>query len=95
MSLWKKYSDKLYLKQWSIGFANGDMADIIRHKKTDLSVDWLSPESNKFSYADPFIFQSSNGQINVLYESVGTVGLDGKITLMVIEIRGDKVRLGI
>lgn len=85
MGLWKKYSDKLYLKQWSIGFAHCDIADVIRQKRTDLPIDWLSPESNKFSFADPFMFKASDGQVHVLYESVSTVGLDGKITLMTID----------
>lgn len=85
MGLWKKYSDKLYLKQWSIGFSKCDITDVIRQKKSELSIEWLSPESNKFSYADPFIFQAGDGQIHVLYESVSTVGLDGKITLMTID----------
>lgn len=85
MSLWKKYSDKLFLKQWSIGFVKGNIEDLIREKKNNLPVQWLSPESNKFSYADPFIFRTDDGQTHVLFESVSTVGLDGKITLMTID----------
>lgn len=85
MSFWKKYSDKLFLKQWSIGFTKDSIKDIIRQKKNDLSIQWLTPESNKFSYADPFLFQADDGQVQVLFESVSTVSLDGKITLMSID----------
>lgn len=85
MSLWKRYADKLYLKQWSIGFTKGCIADIIKQKKGNLSIQWLSPENNKFSYADPFIFRDKNGGMQVLFESVSTTGLDGKITLMNID----------
>jgi hypothetical protein len=85
MSLLKKYSDKLYLKQWSIGFAKMNMEELIRNKRNSLPIQWLSPESNKFSYADPFIFRTEDGQVHVLFESVSTVDLDGKITLMTID----------
>lgn len=85
MGLWKKYSDKLYLKQWSIGFAKATMEELIRNKRSSLPIQWLSPESNKFSYADPFIFRTEDGQVHVLFESVSTVDLDGKITLMTID----------
>jgi hypothetical protein len=85
MGLWKKYSDKLYLKQWSIGFAKATMEELIRNKRNSLPIQWLLPESNKFSYADPFIFRTEDGQVHVLFESVSTVDLDGKITLMTID----------
>lgn len=85
MGLLKKYSDKLYLKQWSIGFAKANMEELIRNKRNSLPIQWLSPESNKFSYADPFIFRTEDGQVHVLFESVSTVDLDGKITLMTID----------
>jgi hypothetical protein len=85
MGIWKKYSDKLYLKQWSIGFAKCNMEELIRNKKNSLPIQWLSPESNKFSYADPFIFRTDDGKLHVLFESVSTVDLDGKITLMTID----------
>lgn len=91
MSLLKRYADKLYLKQWSIGFAKHCIAEIIRQKKSNLSIEWLSPESNKFSYADPFIFRDKNNELQVLFESVSTVGLDGKITLMNIDEEGKPI----
>ena len=85
MGLFKKYSDKLYLKQWSIGFAKANLDELIRNKQSSLSIEWLSPESNKYSWADPFIFKTDDGQTHILYESVSTYGLDGKITLLTVD----------
>ena len=83
MGLLKKYSDKLYLKQWGIGFLKGSMADIIRDKRTELSFEWMSLNNKNVSYADPFVFKTSDGRINILFENVSSYHLDGKISLMV------------
>ena len=83
MSILKKYSDKLYLKQWGIGFMRGNLADIIRQKKTDLSFDWFSLDDKGVSKADPFIFKTDDGRINILFEYVSSYNLDGRISLMV------------
>lgn len=83
MSFVKKYSDKLYLKQWGLGFMRGNIADIIRNRRTDLSFDWMTMDDKAVSYADPFIFKSDDGRLNILFESVSTTSLDGKISLIV------------
>lgn len=83
MGLLKKYSDKLYLKQWGIGFLKGSMTDIIRNKKNRLSFEWISLGNKTVSYADPFVFKTDDGRINILFESVSSYALDGKISLMV------------
>ena len=83
MGLLKKYSDKLYLKQWGIGFLKGSMADIIRNKRTELSFEWMSLNNKTVSYADPFVFKTAGGRINILFENVSSYHLDGKISLMV------------
>lgn len=83
MSILKKYYDKLYLKQWGLGFLKGNIADIIRQKQTDLTFDWMPLEHQGISHADPFIFRTDDGNLNVLFESVSSYTLDGKISLMV------------
>jgi hypothetical protein len=83
MGLLKKYSDKLYLKQWGIGFLKGNIADIIRNKQNRLSFEWISLGNKTVSYADPFVFKTDDGRINILFESVSSYTLDGKISLMV------------
>ena len=85
MSLIKKYSDKLYLKQWGIGFLKASIADIIRNKHTELSFEWMSLEDKTISHADPFVFKTDDGRINILFESVSSYNLNGKISLMVCD----------
>lgn len=85
MGLVKKYCDKLYLKQWGLGFMKGDIAEIIRKKRTDLSFTWMPLEDKSISHADPFIFKTEDGRVNILFESVSTYSLDGKISLMVCD----------
>ena len=43
----------------------------------------MSLEDKTISHADPFIFKTDDGRINILFESVSTYNLDGKISLMV------------
>lgn len=83
MSIIKKYTDKLYLKQWGIGLAKGDIAAMIRARKFDADIQWLPLDDKTVSYADPFIFRDDKGQINILFENVSSYQLNGKISLMV------------
>ncbi|HEY6503106.1 MAG TPA: hypothetical protein VIZ28_03945, partial [Chitinophagaceae bacterium] len=85
MSTLKKYSDWLFLKQWGIGFMKGDIQEIIRKRKNGFSFQWLQVSDKNTSYADPFIFKSNDGHVNVLYESVTSFELDGTISLMVCD----------
>jgi len=81
----KKYTDKLYLKQWGLGYLKASIADIIREKKTRLSFHWLPMNNTHTSWADPFIFKGSGNRINILFESVSTVKLNGNISLLVCD----------
>ena len=85
MSILKKYSDKLYLKQWGLGFMKGDLKEIIRQRKNGFSFKWLPISDKNISYADPFIFKTSDGKVNVLFENVTSFELDGTISLMVCD----------
>ena len=78
----KKYTDKLYLKQWGLGYLKASLADIIRQKKSGLSFNWLPMEDTGLSWADPFVYKGKNGNVNILFESVSTVKLDGNISLL-------------
>lgn len=78
----KKYTDKLYLKQWGLGYLKASLADIIRHKRTKLSFEWLPMNDTSISWADPFVYKGKNGDVNILFESVSTVELDGTISLL-------------
>lgn len=87
----KKYSDKLYLKQWNLGFMKGCIADIIRHKRTNLQFEWMPISHHSISYADPFIFKTDDGLINILFETVTSNSLNGKISLLVCNDRMNPV----
>jgi len=82
-----KLVEKFCIMQWGIGFANADIAQIIRNKKYDLNFTWLPMKDNIISIADPFIMKDSNGNINLLYEnfSMATPGNYGKIDLTVLD----------
>jgi hypothetical protein len=82
MAFMKKYLSKLFFKQWSIGIAEYNIADIIRTKKTNLSFEWLKTANIKESFADPFVFIAENGETNIFAEQFTTGELNGKITLI-------------
>lgn len=54
--------------QWNIGFCKGDINQIIRDKKCDLSFNWLPQNNKTVSVADPFIFKGFDGKLKLLYE---------------------------
>jgi hypothetical protein len=85
MGIIQKYRDKLYLKQWGLGFLKADIKDIIRRRQTNLSFTWLSIENPDVSYADPFIFKATDGKIHLLFENVTSYDMDGTISLMVCD----------
>jgi len=73
--------------QWNIGFAKGDIAEIIRKKNNSLSFKWLPLNNANKSIADPFIFRTEGGMINLLYEDFSMVNLEnyGKIGLSILD----------
>ena len=91
MGFLKKYFDKLYLKQWSIGFLKENIADIIRNKRNGLSFKWMQLDDQGISHADPFVFKTEDGRINILFEKVSSHKLDGKISLLVCDELFDPV----
>lgn len=82
-----KFYDKFCIMQWGIGFANGQIEQIIRSKTYSPTITWVPTDNNILSIADPFIFKSPDGSINLLYEnfSMAKVGNYGKIDLIVMD----------
>jgi beta-xylosidase len=74
-----KYYSKLFFKQWSIGVVEDCIENIIRQKKTSLSVKWYNPGSIDASFADPCGFIDTNGELNILAEEFTTGKFNGKI----------------
>lgn len=85
MNLLKKYSSKLFLKQWAIGVSKASIATLIRERNSELQVSWVNSGDPSISQADPFIFRGCDGRVNIFFESVGISGLDGKIAHMVCD----------
>lgn len=91
MNLKRLYHKACCVMQWNIGLAKGDIRQIIRNKSNNLSFHWLplkEHEANK-SVADPFIFRTEYGKINLVYEDFSMVDLNnyGKIRLSVLDER--------
>ncbi|WP_394767771.1 glycosyltransferase [Ferruginibacter sp.] len=82
-----KFYEKFCIMQWGIGISNGDINQLIRSKKYDLTIKWLPTDNKILSIADPFIFKSPDGNINLLYEnfSMAEYGNYGKIDLIVLD----------
>ena len=72
--------------QWNIGFANYNIADIIREKRNDLKFKWLPSDDSEKSYADPFIFRAADRKLHVIYEEFSMVNPKkyGKILLSIL-----------
>lgn len=73
--------------QWNIGFAKGDIHEIIRNKKNELCFKWLPAKGNSDSIADPFILKTPDGKLNVLYEDFSMIDAEryGKIFLSTLD----------
>jgi len=82
MSYWKKYTGKLFLKQWGVGMMRCDIKDIIRQKKITAPVKWYEVADKYCSYADPFVLSRPDGTYHVYAEKVTSDALDGTIELL-------------
>jgi hypothetical protein len=80
-----KYSDKLFFKQWTIGFCKGDISEIIRSRSFDPEIHWLPLESYDYFIADPFFVTSINGRQKLLFEELNFRENYGKIALMTLD----------
>lgn len=58
---------KFFYDRWIIGIAKADIAEIIRDKKFDLNITWLTKNKLWESYADPFILKTESGY-DIFYE---------------------------
>ena len=73
----KKIYHKLFcIMQWNIGISKGDIAQIIREKKFNLSFKWMPLNEAGKSIADPFLFRSKEGQLNIIYEEFSMENLN-------------------
>ena len=75
--------------QWNIGISRGDIGQIIRDKKCNLSFKWMPLNDSDKSIADPFLFRSKKGQLNIIYEDFSMVDLNKYGTLEMFTLSED------
>lgn len=87
MKVIQLYNRLCCVMQWNIGFSRGNIEQIIKEKKTNLSFKWLPLNSSIQSIADPFIFKDNEGNLNLLYEDFSMIKTAnyGKIRLATLD----------
>lgn len=85
MTFFNKIFDKLFIKQWNIGLARADIRELIKNGHTDLQYHWLSTQKPTRFFADPFIFKTNNGHINLVYEDYDYYDQYGKIAITTLD----------
>lgn len=75
-----KLIDKLFLKQWNIGIANANIEDIINNNISKKSFTWLPLKEKTRFFADPFVFISPDGSIQIIFEEYSSFNY-GKLSL--------------
>ncbi len=87
-----KYIDKLYFKQWAIGFCQADIREIIRTKSFEFDISWLPVKLFKQFYADPFVYRTSDGNYDILCEDYNFKERYGKIAVISIDPTFKQIR---
>lgn len=86
MNIFDRIADKMFRKQWNIGFAKADIGDIIVHRRLP-DFKWLPIQKPHRFFADPFIFKTPEGTLNVIYEDYSSDEQYGKISLAKLDDR--------
>ena len=77
--------NKLYYYRWNIGFAEKDIKDIILDKESQIDVKWVKHSYRDRFFADPFILNLGESQIQVLVEEFPYSIKKGIISLLTID----------
>ena len=86
MKLFNKLYNKFFcVMQWNIGLTKDNIHTVLRDKKNTLSIKWLPVNNVIISVADPFIFKSAGGGINILYEDFSMVDINRYGTIKLIK----------
>ncbi len=85
MSIVKKISDKLHLKQWGIGFIRQDIRTFILEQNTQPVIEWLDAPDPAISSADPFLLKTDAGEIRLLFERMTSYRMDGTIRQITLD----------
>lgn len=84
-SVYSKYIDKLFYKNWTIGICRGNINDIIRERSFDPDITWLFANSYDKYYADPFIMISKDGKFKILHEEFPYATDYGVLSLVTLD----------
>lgn len=82
---------KFYFKQWTIGLIRGDIKDIIRTKTFDQNINWMLLDSFDHFYADPFLIETTDGILKILFEDFSFKDNYGNISLMTLDNSYNKI----
>ena len=85
MNFFDKIADKMFRKQWHIGLARIDVGELISNSQYNPDYKWLPIKTPNRFFADPFIFRTPEGNINVIYEDFSVDDLYGKISLATVD----------
>src|SRR5690348_12284588 len=85
MNFFDKIADKMFRKQWNIGLAKVDIADVIKNKDYNPDYKWIAINEPHRFFADPFIFKAPDGNINIIYEDYSVDDQYGKISLTAVD----------
>lgn len=77
----RKYLPKLFIQQWIVGVARGNMADIIRTRQFNPEIEWMPAKGAEMLYADPFLYKTGNGY-SILFEDYSMYDNYGKISVI-------------
>ncbi|MEO7523625.1 MAG: hypothetical protein ABIT58_05985 [Ferruginibacter sp.] len=73
------------MKQWNVGLAKVDVSALIYKENYAPEYKWLPINALNRFYADPFIFRSTDGNINVIYEDFTAGDQYGKISMTTVD----------
>lgn len=80
-----KYIDKLYFKQWTIGFSRANLKDVIRTKTFNPDISWVPVKSFNHFYADPFVYKTRDGNFDIICEDYNFNDRYGKIASLTFD----------
>ena len=83
--------DKLFYHTWNIGIVERSIYDIIVSTDSQLGVNWVKHNYRDRFFADPFILDLSDTQIQVLVEEFPYSKKKGVISLLTIDRRNYKL----
>lgn len=84
-NLVNKIYEKLCIRQWTIGFFQGNIEEIIRNKSFDPDIQWLPIEQFRRFFADPFILGKKDNALYILAEEFNYKENYGKILLLTFD----------